>query len=111
MQATPAQLVFGRDALLNIQFQADWNLIRKRKQQHTNENNQKENAKWLACKYEVGDKILIENTLKGKCASKPHKEPCEITAVYNNDTVCYPKGAVTDAINIWQIKLHMEQNN
>ena len=28
MQAMPAQLVFSRDALLNIEFQVDWNLIK-----------------------------------------------------------------------------------
>ncbi len=31
-QATPMQLVFGRDALLNIQFEADWDYIAQRKQ-------------------------------------------------------------------------------
>ena len=29
LQATPTQLVFGRDANLNIQFEANWNFIRK----------------------------------------------------------------------------------
>ena len=27
LQATPTQLVFGRDAILNTQFEANWNLI------------------------------------------------------------------------------------
>ena len=27
LQATPAQLVFSQDAILNIQFKANWNLI------------------------------------------------------------------------------------
>ena len=31
-QATPMQLVFGRDAILNTAFQANWNYIRERKQ-------------------------------------------------------------------------------
>jgi transposase InsO family protein len=30
-QATPMQLVFGRDAIINTKFLADWNLIRQRK--------------------------------------------------------------------------------
>ena len=33
LQATPAQLVFGRDAILNIPFEADWQLIKMRKQE------------------------------------------------------------------------------
>jgi transposase InsO family protein len=40
-QATPAQLVFGRDAILNTKFDANWKKIRKRKQQITNKNNKK----------------------------------------------------------------------
>ena len=32
MQATPAQLVFGRDAILNTKFEANWTLIKQRKQ-------------------------------------------------------------------------------
>jgi hypothetical protein len=31
-RATPTQLVFGRDALLNVSFQADWDYIKERKQ-------------------------------------------------------------------------------
>ena len=31
--ATPMQVVFGRDALLNIKVEADWNLIRNKKQE------------------------------------------------------------------------------
>ena len=29
-QATPMQLVFGRDAILNVQFEADWEYIKNR---------------------------------------------------------------------------------
>ena len=31
-QATPMQLVFGRDAIINTKFIADWDYIRQRKQ-------------------------------------------------------------------------------
>ena len=111
VQATPAQLVSGQDALLNIEFQADWNLIKKRKQQHMNKSNCKENSKRLAYKCKIGNKILIKNAQKGKCASNLCKEPCKITAVYDNGTVHYQHGAVTNTINTQQIKLYLEQNN
>ena len=39
-QATPAQLVFGRDAILNIKFEVNWKTIRDRKQRAINSNNQ-----------------------------------------------------------------------
>ena len=44
LRATPTQLVFGRDALLNISFQADWEYIKERKQKLILQNNARENA-------------------------------------------------------------------
>ena len=38
LKASPAQLVFGRDAILNIPFEADWQLIKLRKQARIKEN-------------------------------------------------------------------------
>ena len=38
-QATPMQLVFGRDAIINTKFLADWNLIRQRNQNIIHQNN------------------------------------------------------------------------
>ena len=42
LQATPSQLVFGGDAMLNTRFEADWNIIRQRKQNMIQKNNQRE---------------------------------------------------------------------
>jgi hypothetical protein len=44
-QATPMQLVFGRDALMNIKFKADWKYIKQRKQEIIMKNNKKEKIK------------------------------------------------------------------
>ena len=41
LQATPSQLVFGRDAILNVKYEADWKFIRDRKQQLIDQNNKK----------------------------------------------------------------------
>jgi hypothetical protein len=43
LQATPMQLVFGRDAMLNVQFQANWKLVHDRKQKLIKYNNEQEN--------------------------------------------------------------------
>jgi hypothetical protein len=43
--ATPSQIVFGRDAILNIKFDANWKLICECKQCAINENNKMENKK------------------------------------------------------------------
>jgi hypothetical protein len=43
LQATPCQLVFGRDMIHNIAFKANWDQIQKGKQDIINKSNQKEN--------------------------------------------------------------------
>ena len=40
LEATPAQLVFGRDMLLPIKINANWCRIRQRRQNEINKNNQ-----------------------------------------------------------------------
>ena len=45
LQASPMQLVFGRDALLNIKHVADWEHIRQGKKLRINQNNKRENMR------------------------------------------------------------------
>ena len=47
LQATPGQLVFGRDMILPITFKADWALIARCKQEQINASNYFENKKEL----------------------------------------------------------------
>ena len=44
LQATPGQLVFGRDILLNLKFVADWEAIRVRNQKDVDKKNSRENS-------------------------------------------------------------------
>jgi hypothetical protein len=60
LQATPCQLVFGRDMIHNIAFKANWNRIQKRKQDIINKSNQKENKSQIPHEYKVGDQVLLE---------------------------------------------------
>ena len=59
MNATPSQLVFGRDAILNTQFIADWAYIKERKQRVIDQNNIRENAKRRIHTYKVGDSVNV----------------------------------------------------
>ena len=59
LQATPGQLVFGRDMLLNLKFVADWEAIKLRKQRDVDKNNSRENSLRIHHEYQVGDKVLI----------------------------------------------------
>ena len=45
-----SQLVFGQDAILNIQFEANWNLIRERKQRIIRKKNEAENVSFVESK-------------------------------------------------------------
>ena len=99
-QATPMQLVFGRDAILNTTFQANQQYIKDRKQKLIQLNNQKENAKRIPHDYKVNDKVLLHlGDIKGKFKPK-YDGPYVMVQVNNNGTVCIRKGAVTEMVNI-----------
>jgi hypothetical protein len=94
------QLVFGRDAIMNIQFRADWKLITDRKQKLIKQNNKRENAKRLQHTYRVGDEVLIKQDQNTKFGTDPYKGPHVITEVRNNGTVRVREGIVEDTYNI-----------
>ena len=99
-QATPMQLVFGRDAILNTVFEANWKYIRDRKQKIIRKNNQKENSKRIPHEYAIGDKVLLDlGDIKTKFDAK-YEGPYTVVQVNNNGTVRIRKGAVTDTVNI-----------
>ena len=58
---TPTQLVFGRDAILNTHHEADWQIIKDRKQRLINHGNERENKNRKDHTYRVGDKVLLKN--------------------------------------------------
>ena len=60
-QATLMQLVFGRDAIINTKFIADWDYMRQRKQNIIHNSNERENAKRIPHTYQIGDKIMLKN--------------------------------------------------
>jgi hypothetical protein len=81
------QLVFGRDAILNIQYEANWELIRQRKQKLIAYNNAKENSKRIAHEYKVGEKVLFSVDTKSKYGQNPYRGPYSIVRVNDNGTV------------------------
>lgn len=105
LQATPSQLVFGRDAILNTRFEANWNLIRRNKQRLIKKNNERENSKRIPHTYKPKEKVLCQSkpTLS-KYGTNPWEGPYEITKVNNNGTVRIRKGIVIETINIRRIK-------
>jgi len=108
LQATPTQLVFGRDAMLNIRFQADWQLIKELKQAIIHQNNLKENKKRIPHQYKIGDKVLLQIQTKSKFAENPYRGPFTITQVNDNGTVQLHMGAIYETINIRLLKPYHE---
>ena len=109
LQATPGQLVFGRDMILPIQFKANWASIALRKQKIINQSNAKENKKRLQHEYKVGDKVLLEKGgIQPKMAA-PREGPYEITKVSANGTVRIQKGVVTQRVNIRRLTPYFER--
>jgi hypothetical protein len=103
LQASPMQLVFGRDAILNIKYVSNWEHIRQRKQTRINENNKRENKSRRAHAYSLGDRILVKARKNSKHKLE-YDGPCEITQVNDNGTVRFQKGIVNGATSIRRIK-------
>ena len=111
LEATPGQLVFGRDMVLPIQFQADWARIKLRKQEVINESNSRENKKRVKHDYKVGDKVLVEKPGIIRKMSSPRDGPYKITKIYTNGTVRILRGAINEQINIRRLTPYRERSN
>jgi hypothetical protein len=59
LQATPGQLVFGRDMIHDVRFQADWDGIKNNKQKNIASSNKRENLNGIKHNYNVGDRIFL----------------------------------------------------
>jgi transposase InsO family protein len=103
-QATPAQLVFGRDAILNTKFEANWAMIKDRKQKLIDLNNQRENRSRINYNYKVEDKVLYKNKTTAKFGEDPWQGPFVVKRINDNGTVWLKMGKVLDTVNIRNIK-------
>jgi hypothetical protein len=104
-RATPTQLVFGRDTLLNISFEADWQCIKERKQRLIVQNNCKENSKRIPHEYKPGDEVMIRLNSSRKHGEAQFEGPYTVARVNDNGTVQLSKatphgGAVYGTLNI-----------
>eukprot|EP00957_Ditylum_brightwellii_P125050 9531978-Ditylum_brightwellii.AAC.1 len=59
-RATPAQSVFGRDAMLNVQHEASLAYIKERRDKISSKNNTIENATCKKHEYDVNNKVLLK---------------------------------------------------
>jgi hypothetical protein len=99
LQATPCQLVFGRDMIHNIAFRSNWDQIQKRKQKQDiiNKSNQKEykDISGIPYEYKGGDQVLSETPRILRKLSTPCTGPYPVTNVYKNGIIRFQKGIMS----------------
>ena len=98
------QLVFGRDAIINTKFIADWDCIPQRKQNIIHNNNERENAKRIPHMYQIGDKIMLKKYNQHKYGGPEYEGPYAVTTVNENGTVRIQRRKFYDVVNIRNIK-------
>ena len=110
LEATPAELVFGRNMLLPVQFKADWDAIRQRRQALINKNNERENARRIEHEYKVGD--LVSKFRPGKLRKLRRKKdgPYRVETVHDNGTIGIRRGAILERVNIRRVEPFHEAN-
>jgi len=99
LEATPAQLVFGRDMFLPIQFNVDWATIRMKRQAKIHDNMVRENLKRINHEYHIGDKVLLDKPGIRNKLSAPRTGPYPIEQINDNGTIHIRKGAVGQLVN------------
>ena len=106
LETSPAQALFGRDMLFDIDYSINLESLRDKKQIKIDRRNIKENLRRISYDYQVGDKITIDKEHKDliRKAVFVNDGPFVITQVFTNGTVRIQKGRVNERINIRRIK-------
>ena len=108
LEATPAQLVYGRDMLLPVTFKADWARIKNKRQTEINRNNARENNTRIHHSYKRGDKILLTRPGINRKMSTPRTGPHTVERTYTNGTIRIQRGAISERVNIRRVTPYLE---
>jgi hypothetical protein len=104
IQASPGQLVFGRDMIINTTYIANWRQIRQKQRNNALINNARENKSRISHDYQPGQQIYIINRdIKRKLS--PDKEgPFAIKKIHTNGTLTIQRSpTVLERINIRRV--------
>ena len=99
--------MFGRDALLNLTFQADWELIKERKQKLILKNNARENATRRDYTYTVGQEVYVKQQPSRKHGegTDQYRGPYTVSQVNDNGTVQLSRATTLRAVyQTWNIR-------
>ena len=103
LDATPGQLVFGRDMLLPIKFKVDWAYIKQRKQERAEQNVKRENSRRIDHTYEEGDLVVLEKPGILPKLEQPRHGPFRVLKTYTNGTIKIQRGAIIENVSIRRV--------
>jgi hypothetical protein len=100
LNASPAQIVFGRDMLFDLSFTTEYKEIKKRKQEASNANTHKENSKRIKHEYKVNDQVLLDRGILQRKLIPKREGPYQVVRVYSNGTLKIRKGIYVQRVSI-----------
>ena len=100
LQATPGQLVFGCDMLLNLRCDAKWDALKKHCQTLINSRCKTENCPRIDCDWKVGDEALIKLSNINRKLNVLVEGLHDVPQVFANGTVLMQRGAVRERVNM-----------
>ena len=106
LNTTHGQLVFGRDMLLDLKFETNYEQMWAKKQKRFKYNNIRENSKRAAHDYNVDDYVYIITDGQYRKLEEDKQYPFRITEVLTNGTVRLQKGVVNKHLNILPLTPH-----
>ena len=114
LQASPGQLVFGRDMLLDIKHNTDWDKLYKRQQNKIDKSNIRENLKRFKYDYVIGNKVLIKRDVNSDIIRKTeyvNEGPYRINQVYSDGTISIQSDNNNERLNIRRVVPYFERPN
>lgn len=110
-EATPAQLVFGRDMVLPVDYKTDWKEITKRKQRRISASCERENKRRIEHVCERGGKVLMKVPKKIlRKLERVRRGPYSVISHNENGTVTIQKSpCVTDVASIRRVGPFFEE--
>ena len=100
LNATPAQLVYGRDMIYDFAFARDWITIKQKRQDAIIKSNIRENKKRIPHTYKPGDQVLLDRGILQRKLSPLRDGPYDVIRVYANGILQIKKGIVTQRVSI-----------
>ncbi|GMF53297.1 unnamed protein product [Phytophthora fragariaefolia] len=105
LKASPAQLAFGRDMLVDVAHTTDWTAEHRRKVEQVRAHNERENqgrAKWT---YRPGDHVLLHRDAGIQGKMQPLFDgPFEVIAVQEHGTLTLDKGRYLEKVHIRRVR-------